>query len=151
MQSLHLEKADLGKFAGKVTIDGSPPKTARGKVLLVILYDPAHPDKNKPPIQAACKPDGSFSFFTYSANDGVAIGKYVVLFAQLMASRGRGLVQPDGLKNLYDDPDKNSEDKDFVVTVTQSGKTDYNFNLEIAGKDPVTSPGPHAITEIRKD
>ena len=29
-------------------------------------------------------------------------------------------------------------------------ESDYEFNLEIAGKEPAT-PGPHAVTEIRKD
>jgi hypothetical protein len=37
-----------------------------------------------------------------------------------------------------------------VVTVTEKGKTDYEFNLLLAGKDPVATPGPHAVTEILK-
>jgi len=150
LESLHLQREPLGRFAGKVTIDGQPPTFERGKVLLIMLYDQTHPEKNKPALYATCQPGGKFTFYTYTAGDGVPLGTYVVLFAQLAASRGRGLVQPDGLKNLYDDPEKNSQNKDFVVTVTGSGKTDYDFNLELAGKDPVTSPGPHAVTEILK-
>ncbi len=98
----------------------------------------------------ACRKDGSFTFYTYTAGDGVPVGSYVVLFAELHPSRQKGLIQPDGLKNLYDDPDKNGQNKDFVVTVAEPGKTDYDFNLDLAGKEPAT-PGPHAVAEIRKD
>jgi len=150
LETLHLEREPLGRFAGKVTMDGQPPPLERGKVLLIMLYNQTHPEKNKPALYTACQKDGKFEFYTYTAGDGVPLGTYVVLFAQLTSSRGRGLVQPDGLKNLYDDPEKNSQDKDFVVTVTQPGKTDYEFNLSLAGKDPVKTPGPHAVTEILK-
>ncbi len=151
LKSLHVEKANLGKFAGKVTIDGSPPQIERGKRLLVILYDQANKDKSKAPIFAPCNADGSFSFYSYSANDGVPVGTYVVLFAELTASRSKGLTQPDALKNLYNDPDKNMQDKNLVVSVTRPGKTDYSFNLDIAGKDPVTAPGANTVTEFRKN
>jgi len=43
------------------------------------------------------------------------------------------------------------QDKNLVVSVTGPGKTDYNFNLDIAGKDPVAAPGPNAVTEFRKN
>jgi hypothetical protein len=151
LQTLHMDKANLGKFAGKVTIDGLPPQVERGKKLLVFLYDQNHKDKSKPPLYAQCGADGRFSFYTYTGNDGVPVGTYVVLFAELTASRSKGLVQPDGLKNLYNDPDKNMQDPNFVVSVKQPGRTDYDFNLELAGKEPVASPGANAIKEIRKD
>jgi hypothetical protein len=151
LQSLHQEKANLGKFAGKVTIDGSRPQLDRNKRLFVMLYDQNHKDKSKPPLLAQCNADGSFSFYSYTANDGVPLGTYIVLFAEFTQSRAKGLVQPDGLKNLYNDPDKNMHDNNFVVAVTQPGKSNYEFNLYLAGKEPVTSPGPNAITEIRKD
>jgi hypothetical protein len=150
LKSLHLERAPLGRFAGKVTVDGQSPTVDRGKALVVMLYDQTHPEKNKPALYTTCKKDGSFSFYTYTAGDGVPLGTYVVLFAELNVNRGKGLVQPDALKNLFDDPDKNYENKDLVVTVSAGGKTDYDFNLEMAGKDPVATPGPHAITEILK-
>jgi hypothetical protein len=148
LQTLHIQKEPLGPFAGRVTIDGQPPAIERGKSLVVILYDPKNPEKR--PQYAACHKDGRFSFYTYSTGDGVRLGSYVVLFAGLRFSRQKGLVGPDGLKNLYNDPDKNAQDKDFVVTVDAHGKTDYDFNLQIAGKEPGT-PGPHSVTEIRKD
>jgi hypothetical protein len=150
LQTLNVPKANVAPFAGKVTVDGQPPALQRGQVLLIMLYDQKNPDKSKRPLYTTCKKDGSFEFYRYVAGDGAPVGSYVVLFAALRPSRGKGLIQPDGLKNLYDDPDKNANNKDFVVEVAPPGKTDYAFNLEMAGKEPGT-PGPHAITEIRKD
>ena len=98
----------------------------------------------------ACGKDGRFSFYTYTTGDGVHVGSYVVLFAELRSNRERGLLGPDGLNNLYNDPDKNAQNKEFVVSVESPGKTDYEFNLQVAGKEPGT-PGPHAVTEIRRD
>ena len=148
LQSLKIKKEALGKFAGKVTIDSQPPSVPRGKALIVMLYDPKNPEKH---VQyAACRKDGNFSFYTYTTGDGVRLGSYVVLFAELTASRQRGLVQPDVLKNLYNDPDKNGQNKDFVITVDAQGKTDYDFNLQLVGKEPGTE-GPHSVKEIRKD
>jgi hypothetical protein len=148
MQTLHIQKEPLGQFAGKVTIDSQPPAIPRGKALVVILCDQKNPEK---PVQyTICNNDGSFSFYTYSKADGVRLGSYVVLFAELTVTRRSGLRPPDELKNLYNDPDKNAQNKDFVVTVAAPGKTDYDFNLQLAGKEPAT-PGPHTVTQIRKD
>lgn len=149
LAAANLQKESTAPFAGTVTVDGQPPAPARGQSLIVMLYDQKDPEKNKPPLTAVCRKDGRFEFYTYAAGDGVRQGSYVVLFAQLMGKRGVGMVQPDGLLNLYDDPDKNAQNKDFVVEVASPGKTNYVFNLEIAGKQPAT-PGPHAVTEIRK-
>jgi hypothetical protein len=148
LQTLHVQKEPLGQFAGRVTIDSQPPNVPRGKALVVMLYDPKNPEKRLK--YAVCRKDGNFSFYTYTAGDGVRLGSYVVLFAELTAARRAGLLSPDGLKNLYNDPDKNAQNKDFVVTVDAPGKADYDFNLQLAGKDPGT-PGPHAVKEIRKD
>lgn len=150
LKALNTQRETLAKFAGRVTVDGQAPEIKRGQVLLVMLYDQKNPDKNKPPTYASCKKDGSFEFYRYVKGDGVPLGSYVVLFAELNSSRAKGLVQPDGLKNLYDDPDKNAKNSNFVVEITPPGKTDYDFNLEVGGKDPGT-PGAHAVTEIRKN
>jgi hypothetical protein len=148
LETLHVQKEPLGQFAGKVIIDSLPPTVPKGKALVVILYDQKNPEK---PLQfTICGNDGRFSFYTYSTADGVRLGSYVVLFAELTVTRRSGLRSPDELKNLYNDPDKNAENKDFVVTVAAPGKTDYEFNLQVAGKEPAT-PGPHSVTEIRKD
>jgi hypothetical protein len=151
LKALNMQQATLAKFAGKVTIDGQPPAPPRGQALRVILFDKKNPDKNKRPPSAPCQKDGSFEFYMYSKGDGAPVGSYVVLFAELTNSRTKGLVQPDGLKNLYDDPDKNAQNTEFVLELAPPGKTDYAFNLEVAGKEPVATPGPHAISEIRKD
>jgi hypothetical protein len=150
LSTLNMKREPLGKVAGTVTIDGQPPTFVRGKAMLVMLYNQKDPEKNKHPLYTAVKKNGKFSFFTYVPDDGVPLGSYTVLFAELSASRAKGLIQPDGLKNLYDDPDKNSQNKEFQVTVTQPGRTDYEFNLQVAGKD-AAAPGEHAIKEIRKD
>lgn len=56
--------------------------------------------------------------------------------------------QPDGLKNLYNDPEKNLSDPNLIVTVESPGRTDYEFNLQVAGKDAVAAPGKLAAVSI---
>ena len=58
-------------------------------------------------------------------------------------------VGPDGLKNLYNDPQKNRNEKEFVVEVQSPGKTDYEFALSVAGKDPVPRASEYAVTRMR--
>jgi len=147
LKALNTQKEALGKFAGKVTLDGQPVSVPKGKALVVILYDQKKPEKLQ---YAVCNKDGNFSFYTYTTGDGVRLGSYVVLFAELTATRARGIVQPDEFKNLFNDPDKNAQNKEFMVTVDEKGKTDYDFNLQLAGKEPGT-PGPHSVTQIRKE
>jgi hypothetical protein len=48
---------------------------------------------------------------------------------------------------VYNNPDKNAKDDKFVVDVEKPGKTDYEFNLDVAGKDPA-QPSPHAIKRL---
>jgi len=150
-----LPKVSVAKFAGHVTIDGKSPREAYPKqVLVVLLYDPKNPTGCDNLPKAICKNDGNFEFNTYDRGDGVPTGSYVVLFAELtpglMASkRGKSLRGPDGLKNLYNDPDKNAEDPQFKIEIAAPGKTDWLFNLEVLGKQPIGSPGPHAVTELK--
>jgi hypothetical protein len=61
----------------------------------------------------------------------------------------REYVGPDDLKNLYNDPQKNVNDTTFVIDVTQPGRDDYEFNLSVAGKEGVATPGEYAITKIQ--
>ena len=49
----------------------------------------------------------------------------------------------------YNDPDKNAGKPEFHVELTPPGKTDYAFNLKVAGEQPVDQPGPKATTEVR--
>jgi hypothetical protein len=139
----------LAKFAGKVTVDGQPPSSEQGEPLLVMLYDRKQADGNKLPLAIDCRKDGSFEFYTYVPGDGVPEGSYVVLFAQLSGAAASGRGQPDALKNLYNDPDKNAQDPQFVVDLKPPGKSDYAVDLDVAARDPGT-PGPHAITQFRK-
>lgn len=160
-QSLDNQLKELGttrqltaKFAGTVTIDGQPPRAVIGRGLRILLYDPNNPPaRARSPLNATVDPDdGHFEFTTYSAGDGVPQGTYVVLFVALEHSTtgaNRRYHEPDALKNLYNDPDVNKNTQDFNVTLLGSGKTDYHFNLELAGREPAGSPGPNAITALR--
>jgi hypothetical protein len=139
------------KFAGKVTIDGQKPALERGQSLVVMLYDPQKPPPNRQtmPRTARCRPDGSFAFNTYGTDDGAPAGNYIVLFAVLKPAK-TGFRGPDGLKNLYNDPEKNDKIPDYRLDLKPPGKTDCSFDLAVAGKDPVATPGPHAVTGIVK-
>jgi hypothetical protein len=138
--------APVAKFSGKVTIDGEVPSVPAKFALVLILYS----DKDVQPghekiFHTACDKDGHFEFTRYSKGDGVPPGSYTVLFEELMARTGSRFTGADQLKNLYNDPDKSP----FHVDITPPGKTNWEFNLEIAGKDPAT-PGPHAVTQIHR-
>jgi hypothetical protein len=153
----------LAKFAGHVLIDGQPPAQEKGKKLFVMLVPADHLDQAKDSskvIHTVCKPDGSFSFMTYVDNDGVPLGKYVVTFGMFGPVATRGHMAPglgtakhygraDTLKQLYNDPDKNAKDDKFVVDAASPGKTDYEFDLALAGKEP-GKPGPHSVTSINE-
>jgi len=149
-----IQAVEIAPFEGTVTVDGKPAVTKRTR-LLVILNDPQHPleaGKN-PALLAGCDADGHFAFTTYTAHDGVKTGSYILTFVQLhdLAARvGRkrnsGFGPPDELKNLYNDPDKNAADAEFKVEIKKPGITDAHFNLVVEGKEPVATPGPHALT-----
>jgi hypothetical protein len=140
-------RVDLAKFAGTVTNDGQPP--AKGTVFLVILNDPKKPTpKNRPRLYTVSTPEGTFEFSTRLKGDGTLPGSYIVTFAQLHPHGRRGFFSPDELKNLYNDPDKNAQKPEFRLDLAPPGRTDYTFDLKVAGQEPVTTPGPHAITEV---
>ena len=70
-----------------------------------------------------------------------------MLFAAFKVNPFRGgSNSPDALKNLYNDPDTSQ----FNVEITEPGKADWTFDLEISGKDAITQPGERAITRIVK-
>jgi hypothetical protein len=145
-------KGGVAKFSGKVTIDGKPPGEMGRVRTLVILWDPKSTKGNKMPPYVACSEDGHFEFTSYETGDGVMPGNYIVCFLQLPGSFRFGGTSgwhgEDGLKNLYNDPDKNKENKEFVVDVALPGKTDWQFNLDVANKEAGT-PGPNAITQLK--
>ncbi len=129
-------------------IDGSAaPTSDSSEDTLVMLVDRDKLDR--PPRQnplAVCKEGGKFAFHTYTADDGVKPGTYVVIFVKLADTRHRGYVGPDGLHNLYNDPDVNV--KEFTIEHQPPGKRDYVFNLKVDGVPPVEHPGPHALTAM---
>jgi hypothetical protein len=150
------KRMNVGKFGGRVTIDGQPPEIKSGTRLFVLLNDPKNLQK-LPPRFTAVADDGTFEFMTYLAGDGVPVGQYVVEFVQLHLPRqggqrrtegiSRSYIGPDGLKNLYNDPERNKDNKELVVDVTDRGRTDYEFNLAVAGKDAL-NPGRYAATAM---
>jgi hypothetical protein len=152
LKELKTTQERTAKFAGTVTIDGQPPHDAIKQGLRIMLYDPKKPPApDAPPLNTIVNyNDGSFQFSTYSQGDGVPEGSYVVLFVALKNSllgRHQGFHQPDALKNLYNDPDRNAQNPEFRVEVTQPGKTDYQFNLNLTGKE-AGAPGPKSITHF---
>lgn len=170
-QNREFQVLPVAKFAGRVTVDGRPPKKD-GK-LFVILTDPKHLDQNAlgqlPKTYAVCDADGKFAFGTYdlkNRNDGAVAGKYVVTFVQLHkftprpakgkrsggpppSERPRGrnrYALPDDLKNLYSDPDNNAKQPAFNLDLQPPGRDDYHFDLAVGDKNPVAKPAPHAVT-----
>jgi hypothetical protein len=145
------QKEKVYPFAGQVTIDSQPPKLEKHEALIVMLNDPEKPDA--PPITrryVETKANGEFCFSTYEPKDGIKPGKYILTFAILREKGKFGLIGPDKLSNLYNDSDKNSNIPEFTIDQKAPGKSDYSFNLELAGRD-AASPGPHAITSIVDD
>jgi hypothetical protein len=135
-------------LAGKVVIDGQVPQLAKKMRLVVMLNDTKKPDEPLAKrVFEVCNAQGEFVFHTYSTNDGIPEGKYILTVAELEFSKKRGYQGPDKLQNLYNDPDKNAQVAQFVVDQKAPGKSDYVLNLETAGKES-GSPGPKALTEL---
>jgi hypothetical protein len=130
-------------FSGTVTVDGQPPVADRRTPLFVIAYDPKNPPKGRQaPFTTRCDKEGHFQFNTYGTGDGLPAGSYVALFVQPKADG-------DALKNLYNDPDKNDKEERFQINLTPPGKTNWSFELTVAGKEPNTTPGEHAVMADR--
>jgi hypothetical protein len=161
------QKLPLAKFAGRVTVDGQPPK--KDCKVFLVLADARHPDENShgilPKFYTACDADGHFAFTTYENGDGVPVANYVVTFMELhpgaaTPSKGsarapaafssqpqRRFAGPDELKNLYSDPDTNVKDKQFNLDLQSPGKDDYHFDLAVAGKAG-SKIAPHALRTL---
>ncbi len=141
-------RGQIAKFSGTVTIDHQAPSLKPEEALMIMLYDTKNPPPAKQfPPSARVSRDGHFEFTSYTRGDGIAVGTYKVLFAVFAVSPYRGgSSSPDLLKNLYNDPDTTP----FTVEITEPGKTDWSFDLEIAGKDANATPGERAITRLVK-
>jgi hypothetical protein len=143
-RAYNIQDQPPSKYSGTVTIDGLPPAPHPGHELLVFLYDPKSEagKSGRAGRYAVCKSDGSFQF-----GDAVQPGSYIVAFAELERGRPGIFRGPDLLTNLYNDPDQNATRAGFAIDLTPPGKNGVSFNLEVAGKDPVTTPGPHAVVK----
>jgi hypothetical protein len=129
-------------LAGKLTIDGQPP--GKDGTVIVMLDGPTVVGKIEP-YYAYCRPDGSFEF-----QGGHSAGRFVITIAWLRERKGvewAEFLGPDRLKNLYNDPDRNAKRPEFVIRHEAPGKTNYRFNLKVAGERPV-QPGPNAVTHL---
>jgi hypothetical protein len=155
-QALDNAMKDAGKakgtvypLAGKVTIDGQPPKFEKANQrLVVVLNDAEHldvPAIRCPHVEA--NQNGEFSFTTYMRGDGVKPGKYVLTFGVFQHKQKLGYIPPDLLKNLYSDPEVNAKKPEFVIDHKAPGKSDYDSNLQMAGKEAV-EPGPNALNGL---
>ena len=137
-------------LAGHVTIDGGAPNLGKGRLrMVVLLYDLAKPDAvpEKWP-SAQVEPSGDFQFSHYGVGDGVAPGNYVFVFTLLTDHKKKGLLGPDQLKNLYNDPAVNENKEGFKIEHKAPGKRDYQIDLVTAGQEEAT-PGPKAVTRLR--
>jgi hypothetical protein len=151
----------VAKCAGRVTVDAQPPRS--DCTLFVVLHRPDHLDEAAHlrgkgyQLFVPCDTEGHFVF-----ENGVEPGKYVITFVELHPRvspksggggarmlRGsvtpRQFTQPDELKNLYNDPDKNIKDPNFNLNLAFPGRDDYQFDLAVAGKEAIEKPGPNAI------
>jgi hypothetical protein len=159
-----VQKLNLAKFEGQVTIDGQPPGPEYSQLHIVLVEADKYQEPNRAQRwQAQVTADGHFSFTTYLQGDGTPVGKYIALFVDPSDSdtatpeggrgRGRGMRLggarggKDRLKNLYNDPDVNGKNPDFVITLQEPGVTNQHFNLEVAGKE-ARSPGKYAVRDV---
>jgi hypothetical protein len=128
-------------LAGKVTIDGRAP--GDGGTVIVMLN--GNVGGKVEPYCAFCNPDGTFRF-----EGGHSPGRFVITIAQLRKRKRvewTEYVGPDALKNLYNDPDKNARRPEFVIHHAAPGKTDYRFDLKVAGVEPAQA-GPRAFIHL---
>jgi hypothetical protein len=144
-KELKLPQKEVVKFSGTATIDGQPPEVPDGHALLVALCAPNDPPPDKkPPRYAIVHKDGTFQF----GEDGVVPASYVVAIALLRRGKPGSFRGPDALHNLYNDPEKNASLEGFALDLKPPGKTNANFNLTVAGQEPVATPGPKALIKF---
>jgi hypothetical protein len=149
LQEAGAQKEQVFPLSGHISVDGAAPDYDPRNPVLVVLIDrekSAEPARSQRFVE--CDPEGRFSFSTYARDDGVGPGRYVIAIAKLGRTASRGYVGPDQFHNRYNDPDKNSQDATFQIEHNSPGKSEYEFQLSVAGAEPVETPGPHAITQI---
>jgi hypothetical protein len=145
-QDSGLKRVATYPLAGIVTVDNEPPVAkSQRSAFVVVAYDTATPDTAAGANAFVfVRPDGSFEF------PGLPTGKYVMLFADLEYTPKRRFYGADALHNLYNDPEINAKKPQFVVDHQAPGKTDYAFNLSVAGEAPPAAPGPKALVGSKR-
>jgi hypothetical protein len=154
-------RLEVAKFAGTVTIDNQAPGDEYKGLHILLVDADKYKDSNAPRWDATINSEGHFSFMTYLKDDGAPVGKYVVLFvdpraksnkratASISKTASRSSTGADALKNLYNDPEVNVKDPQFVLDLQRPGTTEKTFDLKVAGKDGPSNPGNYAVTNVR--
>jgi hypothetical protein len=144
-EEANLTSVTLYPFAGSVTVDNQQPSLKSKKGALVVMaYDASKLDiSTSDQSFVIARPDGSFEF----PDGGLPPGKYVMLFAELDRKKKNPRLG-DAFKNLYNDPDVNGKKPEFTINHEAPGKSDYRFNLNLAGETPPAQPAPKALTHI---
>ncbi|HEV3300997.1 MAG TPA: hypothetical protein VG055_15205 [Planctomycetaceae bacterium] len=146
-EEAHMSSVTVYPLAGKVTVDNQTPSfTSKRTAIVVMAYDaskPNVPTAEQPFVMA--RPDGSFEF----PDGGLPPGKYVMLFAALDLKK-KNARAGDGLKNLFNDPEVNGKKPEFTINHEAPGKTDYAFNLNVAGETPPAQAGPKSLIQLPK-
>jgi hypothetical protein len=144
-ESTGIKLATVYPLAGTVTVDSQPAELKSRKWSVVIMaYDASNSNGAATGAFVPVKSDGAFEF----PDGGIPPGKYVLLFAALQRNKRKGWIGPDGLKNLYNDPEVNGKKEQFTIDHQAPGKTNYSFNLNVAGETAPAQPGPKALTHI---
>jgi hypothetical protein len=158
------QKLKVAKFEGQVTLDGQPPGSEHQQLHIVLIEADKYQEPNRAQRwQAHVGSDGHFSFTTYLTDDGAPVGKYIALFVDPSQSEspartgmprvglgmrlGGARAGNDRLKNLYNDPEVNNKNPEFVIKLEEPGITNQHFNLEVAGKEART-PGKYAVRDV---
>jgi hypothetical protein len=138
-------------LSGKITVDGQVYTPNKNRRLVVALYGPPDSEQSTAVVAfAECKSDGSFAFETLRDGDGVRPADYVITFADLIYRRKGGYRGPDGLKNLYNDPTQNAKQAEFRIEHRAPGRPDYQFDLRVAGEEPIVRPGEASLTTFNR-
>jgi hypothetical protein len=144
-ESSGIKLATVYPLAGTVTVDNQPAALKSRKWSVVVMASDASKPSGAPTGQfVPVRSDGAFEF----PDGGIPPGKYVLLFAALQRNKKKGWVGPDALNNLFNDPEVNGKKEQFTIDHQAPGKTNYSFNLSVAGETPVTAAGPRALTHI---
>lgn len=109
--------------SGKVTVDG----TAAGGVTIAIHAAGGGPELRR----TVTKPDGSYTWTTYTADDGLEPGSYAVTFRQMLRERRNDDFEPkdDKLAGKFVNPQKSKFKLDVAAGAPQTN-VDYELTTK---------------------